>query len=87
MWDALSGTFGKRLNSGAQWKWLLNIQELLIVLDFEKCVGFSVTYSFSSLLIWGEKVLRYLTWANPSSGTNVDTSPALFFSALSKPFF
>lgn len=40
LWDVLSGAFGKRLNSGVQFKWLLYMQELFIELDFEKCARF-----------------------------------------------
>lgn len=86
LWDVLSGEFGKELNSGVQLNDVFLCKHCSLHLTLKSVLALQVTYSFSHLLVWGDRILRYLSWAHPSSGTNVDTFPPLFQCSL-KVFF
>lgn len=82
LWDVLSGEFGKELNSGVQLNDFSMCKHCSLHLTLKSVLALQVTYSFSHLLVWGDRILRCLSWAHPSSGTNVDTFPLLFQCSL-----
>lgn len=86
LWDVLSGEFDKELNSGVQLNDFFTCKHCSLHLTLKSVLALQVTYSFSHLLVWGDRILRYLSWAHPSSGTNVVTFPLLFQCSL-KVFF
>lgn len=85
LWDILSGYFGKKLNSGVQFKGLLYTQESFFVLPCDVLI-FQMMYSFSCLPFFRKRALRYRGWADLRLVINPDTSHPSFQCSF-KAFF